>query len=724
MKPLLLLILLTLSFTAVSQNMFYFERQSPYSDFTSGNGQVELKEVGVSSTITILVKYKRLIAGTPTSTGWIEHSGAIYNDVYDDTIRAVGVYYGDTLIQSKHLFDVNNYEVVNISTTGFDQHGVYDMNAGNPWEIIVTFAGPTSNSDAEVSSFFGSITSVNNVLTLDNSSSGAIPYPVFGPILFNNSKSMITIEAAEINYPPNHQTSSFLNAYIPRVINRPNTVNDCGGEITFERLQMVNDINLEYSINGAAFTSLTNDNFSGICAYDTIKVLGFSPSVLIGDTLVETQYVLRSADSLGQYDFDMAEVGIALNLNNTSDYGCENTLTFTDYQGNTVTAGDGLLFNDLGEALGVSPQSSFNEYGDICQTQYVYSSNEYGVNPSPLFNYYVTSYFTITILDENNETHGNPVNTNIDQYFSDSLSCTSDLVINRVTSPEFLQGLNYSTLVSNYPNSYEIDANSTISEGTYTDSLSINGLCPGMYVFSHNKRKKFTFVTDSLQQLDVSYRSLIGDGINDNYMTVPEIDTLKLYYEECNNDYSQPFTTVDYHKTNSMVSTVSYANTGFNIEEFNSSFDLTQGANSFYLHERPVTMMDYSYYPNYTPYYIITELYCETSNKSTIKRRKLIIAPDGTVTDLYNGATSLDQENTAQEFSVYPNPSTDEITIESNKQWESFTLVNTSGKVVLRGQNKANMNKVTLNINHLDEGVYILKINSAHASSTKLVVKQ
>lgn len=718
MKSLTTFVILFFSFFSYSQNMIYFERQSPYADFSSGNGQVALQELGVSSTIDVFVKYKQLVGGNPISTGWISHSGAVYSDVYDDTIRVVGVYNGDTLIRSKHLFDPNNYEVINATASGFGPHGMYDLNTGNPWEIVITFDGPTSNGDAEIqlSLFGGSATSVNNVLTID---SGISPIPPFNEfVFFNNGKSRMSIRSLEVNYTPNNPTNNtLLNAYIPRVTTRPATINDCGGEINFERMQLVNDVSLEYSINGAPYSALTNDNLSGLCAYDSISVLGYSPTIMPGDTLVRTKYVLRSADSLGQNDFDLAEVNISLNQNATNPTGCDNTLTFTHFQG-TSTQGYGLLMNEFGEVVIIEIDPNFNEFGSICQAQYYYTGVHFGNNPSPFISSNFSDYSSLTIVDQNDSVHGLPINTEINQKYSDSLSCTSDILIERTTTPNYSQNLSYTPFVSNNPGTYEEGTNTQL--GLYTDTSSVSGLCPGMYSFNHNNRKKFMFVTDSLQQLDVSYRNLIGDGSN-GYMIVPEVDTLKLYYEECTNNYSQPFNTVNSNKTNSQVLTVNIFNTGFNIEEFNMSFDLTQGSNSFYLHERPVTMEDYSAYPNPTPYYTIVELYCESTNKTTIKRRRIIIAPDGTITQEYDGNASLETESSSAEFNVYPNPASDKITIESDHKWSSFDILSTNGKTVFEGSSKMNEENA-INTSNFESGVYILRIHGEGIMVTKKLI--
>lgn len=721
MKLILLLILTFLSLTVTSQNILYFERQSPYSDFAIGNGKVAVKEVGVSSTLTILVKYKQLIGGVPVSTGWIPHTGGTYSDVYNDTIQAVGVYYGDTLIQSKHLFDVNNYEVINVTASGFDNHGVY--NSSLPWSINFYFDGPTTNSDAEVQQIIGApIQSVNNILTL-NETTSFISFPhAYNLLSFNSNKSFISIRTSNIGYPPTYETGPLLNAYIPRVTSRPNTANDCDGVISFERLQMIGDINLEFSINGSTFTPLTNDVFSGICAFDTIKVLGFSPTVMIGDTLVETQYVLRSIDSLNSNDLDLSQIEIQLNLGSNGSSGCDNKLTFDAYSGTPGAYGYGLVLNDLGEYTSIVNESPFNEYARFCQSKYHYAEIYLGSSFSTSMNLAVVNYFSFTILDVNNETHGTPVYSSIDQYYTDSLTCTSDLVITRESTPAFYQGISYSPFIGNSPSTYILD--DAVGIDSYTDSITYSELCPGMYSFNHDYRNKFVFVTDSLQQLDVSYSNLFGNGLNENYMAVPEIDTLKLYYNECNNDYSQPFTTVNLNKSNSTVSTVNYSNSGFNIEEFNISFDLTQGANSYSLHERPVQMIDYSYLQNSTPYYTITELFCETNSKSMIKKRKIIIAPDGTITDLFNGATAIEKENISQYFNIYPNPATNEITISSDKKWLSYSIFNMNGLNMINGKNSNNLQSYKLSISHLENGIYILQINGENAVHKKLIVKQ
>ena len=86
-----------------------------------------------------------------------------------------------------------------------------------------------------------------------------------------------------------------------------------------------------------------------------------------------------------------------------------------------------------------------------------------------------------------------------------------------------------------------------------------------------------------------------------------------------------------------------------------------------------------------------------------------------TIEDVEDVPTNISTKN-AVEISVYPNPSTEDITISGNIL--SWTLLDLNGKTLKQAS--------TLNVpaGDLPTGVYLLKINTAQGSVTKKIIKK
>ena len=72
-------------------------------------------------------------------------------------------------------------------------------------------------------------------------------------------------------------------------------------------------------------------------------------------------------------------------------------------------------------------------------------------------------------------------------------------------------------------------------------------------------------------------------------------------------------------------------------------------------------------------------------------------------------------------FVLYPNPATNELTIESKTAIESVSITNMLGQNVL---NSATSNAIeVVDISNLQSGVYLIKVASEGQTSTKRFVK-
>lgn len=105
-----------------------------------------------------------------------------------------------------------------------------------------------------------------------------------------------------------------------------------------------------------------------------------------------------------------------------------------------------------------------------------------------------------------------------------------------------------------------------------------------------------------------------------------------------------------------------------------------------------------------------------------------VITPNGEVElglFIYNHKKIITEIGT-QWFSVFPNPATVKINIESNQSLESttFELIDINGKQIGLYQYNTPTKKVELDINSLGASIYLLRITSQGQTSTVKVVKQ
>jgi len=78
------------------------------------------------------------------------------------------------------------------------------------------------------------------------------------------------------------------------------------------------------------------------------------------------------------------------------------------------------------------------------------------------------------------------------------------------------------------------------------------------------------------------------------------------------------------------------------------------------------------------------------------------------------------EENVALDFTVYPNPSTGSIQIESNVSWDELLLLDVTGRVI----KTFNTYVEKMSIQNLDSGVYSLQIRKGKNQITKKLVVQ
>ncbi|WOD42529.1 spondin domain-containing protein [Hwangdonia lutea] len=97
----------------------------------------------------------------------------------------------------------------------------------------------------------------------------------------------------------------------------------------------------------------------------------------------------------------------------------------------------------------------------------------------------------------------------------------------------------------------------------------------------------------------------------------------------------------------------------------------------------------------------------------------------GTVTFNYIDSTlSLDDIDVLENISIYPNPTQGKITLSNIKNIElkSAKIYNILGRLVKDIPIEKGLSKLEVDLSHLNKGVYLLSLKSAHKSSTKKLV--
>ncbi|MEI6436648.1 MAG: T9SS type A sorting domain-containing protein, partial [Bacteroidota bacterium] len=106
-------------------------------------------------------------------------------------------------------------------------------------------------------------------------------------------------------------------------------------------------------------------------------------------------------------------------------------------------------------------------------------------------------------------------------------------------------------------------------------------------------------------------------------------------------------------------------------------------------------------------------------------------APQGDAVRIYNyvrlvrngSSTGINENKDNHLFNVYPNPVSDELTIEMKVTGEiaSFELLNSIGQIV---QNGSLIEKIVINTNDLVPGIYLLKLQNGNTFEVKKLIKE
>lgn len=85
-------------------------------------------------------------------------------------------------------------------------------------------------------------------------------------------------------------------------------------------------------------------------------------------------------------------------------------------------------------------------------------------------------------------------------------------------------------------------------------------------------------------------------------------------------------------------------------------------------------------------------------------------------------ATGFEENELNASVTVYPNPARSEVKIFSESGLQHVTLTNLSGKVIYESPYLEGLRREEINLESIDEGVYLLRINSERGSITRKLV--
>jgi hypothetical protein len=71
--------------------------------------------------------------------------------------------------------------------------------------------------------------------------------------------------------------------------------------------------------------------------------------------------------------------------------------------------------------------------------------------------------------------------------------------------------------------------------------------------------------------------------------------------------------------------------------------------------------------------------------------------------------------NTKNNISIFPNPASNEITINAGYEIESITIINIVGQIVLKQLYTTATRKTKIGIGSLPNGIYFVKVNGVYA---------
>ena len=268
-------------------------------------------------------------------------------------------------------------------------------------------------------------------------------------------------------------------------------------------------------------------------------------------------------------------------------------------------------------------------------------------------------------------------------------------------------------------------------------NLSLNALELYELRCSNNKLTELNDISSQISELDVSYNNLnalkLPEAISYDYLDISgnnytsvEFNDLKLQFFTCNDS---KLTTLDFSTVRQLSETISIKNNP-NLEAINfrnGKFDLCYvmlGGCHFYLmlndnpklefictdefeYNGPTVVTETDYFKSYYNFPNVKfNSYC-TSNTD-----RALSVSDSNVT-------------TKQNFTFYPNPVQDNLTIEMENLTavSSINVYSTIGQLVKKLSKPSLSKQIEISLSDLKTGSYLIEVVSSHGKTTKKLIK-
>ena len=90
---------------------------------------------------------------------------------------------------------------------------------------------------------------------------------------------------------------------------------------------------------------------------------------------------------------------------------------------------------------------------------------------------------------------------------------------------------------------------------------------------------------------------------------------------------------------------------------------------------------------------------------------------------MYGSSTKSSGLESNEELSlaIYPNPTNDQFTIQTNQNKAFYSLVDYSGKILLKGQ--IDDGSTSVNVSQLPSGLYFMRVDGEQESFVRKVIK-
>lgn len=85
-----------------------------------------------------------------------------------------------------------------------------------------------------------------------------------------------------------------------------------------------------------------------------------------------------------------------------------------------------------------------------------------------------------------------------------------------------------------------------------------------------------------------------------------------------------------------------------------------------------------------------------------------------------NTSTALTERIVSNPISLYPNPTSNELTIDTEQKISEVSIIDITGKIIMITK----QNTKTINVSDLSNGLYFIKLSTGERTITKKFLKQ